>query len=231
MLASVHIADLGPRRSLPLVAKRPSRITAPGLRHAELGLAAPLSASLRPKPDLGRVALVAFWDDDGALDRFLADSPVAAALAGGWSVRLEPLRAWGGWPGLPDDLPKSRTIEHDGPVAVLTMGWVKPTRLVPFIRASAKAEGQVVDAPGLMWATGLARPPFVSTCSLWESSDATRAYAFAAGHAHNDAIAIGRAKPFHKREAFIRIRPYAMTGHLDGGNPLPESIAAEIAPT
>ena len=80
-----------------------------------------------------------------------------------------------------------------------------------------------------MWATGLARPPFVSTCSLWESSDATRAYAFAAGHAHNDAIAIGRAKPFHNREAFIRFRPYAVTGHLDGGNPLPESIAAQIA--
>jgi hypothetical protein len=220
MLASVHIADLGPRHALPLVAKRPSRITAPGLRHAELALAAPLSGSLRPAPQLGRVAFVGFWDDDAALDRFLTSSEIARALAGGWSVRLEPLRAWGAWPGLPDDLPKARNIEHDGPVGVLTMGRVKVTRLVPFLRASAKAEAQVVDAPGLVWATGLARPPFVSTCSLWESSDAARAYAFERGVAHNDAIATGRAKPFHHREAFIRFRPYASTGHLDGRNPL-----------
>jgi heme-degrading monooxygenase HmoA len=226
MLASVHLADLGPRHALATLTKRQSRITAPGLRHANLALAARLGGSLFTKPDLNRAALVALWDDDAALDRFLVESELAQVFANGWRVRLQPLRAWGSWPGLPEDLPRSRNVEHDGPVAVLTMGRVRTNRLVAFMRTSAKAESHLAGSPGLIWATALARPPFVSTCSLWESSDATRAYAYSASHAHNDAIAAGRAKPFHHQEAFVRFRPYASVGHLDGKNPLPESVLA-----
>ena len=106
------------------------------------------------------------------------------------------------------------------------MGRFRLHRLVPFLRASAKAEARVVDAAGLIWGTALARPPFVSTCSLWESSDAARTYAYGPGDAHHDAIAAGRANPFHHQEVFVRFRPYATTGHLDGRNPLPESALA-----
>lgn len=226
MLASVHIADLSPTRAMATVHQRKSRLRAPGLRNANLAFAARLGGSLLTKTDIHRAALIAFWDDDAALDRFLADAPLAQTFANGWRLRLEPLRAWGSWPGLPDDLPKARNVERDGPVAVLTMGRTRMNRLPAFLRTSAKAEAAVVGAPGLMWATALARPPFVATCSLWESSDASRAYAFSAGHAHNDAIAAGRAKPFHHQEAFIRFRPYGSAGHLDGRNPLPDSILA-----
>jgi hypothetical protein len=75
--------------------------------------------------------------------------------------------------------------------------------------------------PGLGWATGLARPPFVATCSLWESTKALATYAY--GHtapAHPDAIAAGEAKPFHHESAFIRFRPYGSTGGLEGKNAL-----------
>lgn len=228
MLASIHVADLGPRHALALVAKGPSRVIAPGLRNANLALAARLGGPLPTKTDIGRVALIAMWDDDAALDRFLAESQVAQTLAGGWHVRLEPLRAHGSWPGLPDDLPKSRRVDSTGPVAVFTMGKVRIPRLPAFLRTSAKAEKQVVSAPGLLWGTALVRPPFVATCSLWESAEASAGYAFTAGVAHNDAIAAGRAKPFHHREAFVRFHPYASTGHLDGRNPLPETWLAAI---
>jgi hypothetical protein len=228
MLVSVHIADLGPRKSLATLAQRESRIAAPGLRHLNLAVAARLGGSLLTKTDFRRAALIAFWDDDSDLDRFLLESELGATFASGWHVRLEPLRAWGSWPGLPDDLPKPRTVEHDGPVAVLTMGRTRPNRLPAFLRTSAKAESAAVAAPGLIWGTALVRPPFVATCSLWESSDASRAYAYTAGHAHNDAIAKGRAKPFHYQEAFVRFRPYASVGHLDGRNPLPESALATL---
>jgi heme-degrading monooxygenase HmoA len=227
MLASVHIADLGPRRALPLILKGPSAVKAPGLLHAEMGIAAPLSADLLAKPQPGRVVLVTMWNDEAALDQFVAESQVANAMANGWSARLQPLRAWGSWPAVPDDLPTTRNVESVGPVAVLTMGRVRVRRALPFVRASAKAEGRVVTAPGLIWATGTARPPFVSTFSLWESAEAAREYAFAAG-AHNDAIAQGRAEPFHKREAFVRFRPYATTGHLEGRNPLSAALVATL---
>lgn len=175
MIASVHVADVGGLKALGVLRKSPKAASTPGLRHANVGLTAPLSGSLRPSPDAGRVGLVAFWDDDAALDSFLADHPMAETLAGGWRVRLAPLRVHGTWPGVPDDLPKTRNLAPVGPAAVLTLGRVKLHRVVPFFKASAKAEGAVLDAPGLIWATGLAKPPFVSTCSLWESSDALSA--------------------------------------------------------
>jgi hypothetical protein len=224
VIASVHVADVGKRAALGVVRKAPTPETVPGLRHANVALTAPLSGSLRPKPDLGRAGLVAFWDDDAALDKFLAsDDPTARALADGWRLRLAPLRIHGSWPGVPDNLPTQRRVEHDGPAAVLTLGRVRAHRVVPFFRASAKAEGAVVDAPGLIWATGLAKPPFVATCSLWESSDALSEYAYS-GHTpeHPGAIAADHANAFHHQSAFIRFHPYDSEGSLDGKNPLAE---------
>lgn len=227
MIASVHVADVGARRAPRVVMRAPKPAAVPGLRHANVALAARLSRSVLPSPSVGRVGLVAFWDDDSALDRFLADHPVAARLAGGWHVRLEALRAFGSWPGLDKDVPTSRVVDHDGPAAVLTLGRLRLSQAVRFFRTSAKAEGEAVDAPGLTWATALALPPFVATCSLWETTDALSAYAY--GHrerGHPGAIAADRAKPFHHQSAFIRFRPYGSEGRLDGRNPLAEAWMA-----
>ena len=222
MIASVHFADVGARSALSIVRKAPKPGQVDGLRNANVALTAPLSAALLGKPDPGRVALVAFWDDDTALDRFLAGHPLAAKLADGWHLRLAPLRAFGSWPGLPSDTPASRAVAHEGPVAVLTMGKLKFTQTRRFLKASAKAEGRALEAPGMIWASGLARPPFVATCSLWESTRADATYAFGRGEpAHAEAITESEVKPFHHQQAFIRFRPYGSVGHLDGRNPLP----------
>ena len=138
MLASVHIADIKRGDALKLIAKGPKGITSSGLRHANLGLAAPLGGGLRPKPDIGRLALIAMWENDEAIDHFLTAAPIARALAGGWHARLQPLRAHGSWPGLADDLPRSRAVDNEGPVAVLTLGRLRLPRLLPFLRASAR---------------------------------------------------------------------------------------------
>jgi len=224
MIASVHVADVGARTALRLLRRAPS---APGLRQANVALTAPFGASLRPAVDFGRPALVALWDDDEALDRFLAEHTVARTLKDGWHVRLAPLRAFGSWPGVPDDIPQGRTVEHDGPAAVLTLGRLRLTQAPRFLRVSNKAGERVVGAPGLIWATAMARPPFVATCSLWESTESLSAYAYGEDEpAHPDAISADRTKPFHHQSAFIRFRPYASKGSLGGRNPLPERSLA-----
>jgi len=223
MIASVHLADVGFPASLAVLRKAPQPADVPGLRHAEVAIAAPLGGSALPTPQFGRAGLIAFWDDDAALDGFLATHPLAARLAGGWQMRLHPLRAFGAFPGLPDDVARPRTVTEEGPAAVLTLGRFKWHRAVPFFRTSHKAEVAVVGAPGLTWATGFARPPFVGTCSLWESAHAAANYAYGENDApHPGAITADRSKPFHRQNAFIRFRPYASEGHLDGKNPLPE---------
>jgi hypothetical protein len=225
MIASVHLADVGVRSGLAIARRAPLPGSIPGLRSASVALAAPLSGSLIPSPQFSRAALIAFWDDDDSIDRFLSDHPLAGKFASGWHVRLAPLRAYGTWPGLPSETPTARNVEHEGPVAAVTIGRLRTSQAIRFLRTSAKAEAGVVVAPGLTWATGLARPPsLVATCSLWESTRALSTYAY--GHrqpAHPDAIATGEAKPFHHQQAFIRFRPYGSHGRLDGKNPLNES--------
>jgi hypothetical protein len=224
MIASVHVADVGLRSALAVLRRAPRPAATRGLRHANVALTAPLGGAVLPSPDFGRVGLVAFWDDDDALDGFLAGHPMAATLASGWHVRLDPLRASGSWPGLPSDVPTEREAEQDGPAVVLTLGRLRLTQSVRFFRTSARAEAAVVEAPGLIWASGLARPPFVATCSVWQTAQALSTYAYGqGGPAHAAAIAAHGLKPFHHQSAFIRFRPYGSKGSLDGRNPLTET--------
>jgi hypothetical protein len=225
MIASVHVADVGVKSALKVLRKAPRPGSIAGLRHANVAVAAALGGSMAPKPQAGRVGLIAFWDDDDAIDRFLAGHPLAAALAVGWHTRLEPLRAFGTWPGLPADVPRPRVVAHEGPAAVLTLGRLRITQAVRFLKASNKAENGVLGAEGLLWATAMARPPFVATCSLWQSAEALSAYAYGSDAGpHPAAIASDRTKPFHHQSAFIRFRPYGSEGSLAGKNPLTVQI-------
>src|SRR5437660_12196509 len=110
---SVHMADVGLARALGLLRSAPRPGSIEGLRHADVALAAPLRTKSLPHPDPRRVALIAFWEDDQALDHFLLEHPLATKLADGWHTRLEPLRAFGAWPGLPEDLERRRETPYD----------------------------------------------------------------------------------------------------------------------
>jgi hypothetical protein len=225
MIASVHLADVGPATALSRLRRAPDATRIPGLRSARIALATPLRTSSLPKVSLRRVGLVAFWDDEAALGAFESTHPTAAALAGGLAMRLAPLRAFGSWPGLDVDVPKTRRVDYDGPAVVLTLARMRLSQAVRFLRTSAKAEAATAGAPGLLWATALARPPFVATCSLWESSEAIATYAFDdANAAHPSAIRADRTKPFHHEQAFIRFRPIAVRGSLGGTNPMRAGI-------
>src|SRR5256885_5501524 len=174
-IASVHVTDVGAAKALRML-RGPSR--APGLLSANAAIAAPLRTGSLPKPMPGRIALVAFWRDDAALDAFLAEDRYARRLDGGWWARLELVRAYGAWPGVPDDIERSRAVSEGGPAVVLTLGRLRLRRTRRFLRASQPAEAAALEAPGFRWGTGLARPPFVSTLSLWSSGEAVADYAY-----------------------------------------------------
>lgn len=219
MILSVDIAEVGPRQGLRILAKPPRVAQIGGLRYAETVFTAPLGAS-RPAPSFGTVALIAAWDDEAALDRF-SSHPLAEELASGWQARMEPLRVFGNWPGL-DGLPeRPLPVDDEEPVAVITLGRVKPWRVRPFLRASAPAERDAVAEPGLLASTGFARlPNLVSTFSLWRTAAEMRDYANRQGGSHRAAVAKDRERPFHRHSAFIRFRPYATRGQWSGRDPL-----------
>ena len=219
MLVSVHIADPGPRAALGALLRPPKPGSVPGLTYAATALAAELAQRRPPRP--GRGAMIAGWEDDAALDRFLEGHPLAARMAGGWHVRLRPVRVFGAWPQIPGLPSKEEPHDAGEPVAVLTLGRPRLGRLRPFLRASGPAEREVVTEPALLHSTALARPPrLVSTFSLWRSAAEMRDYATRAGGGHSAAVRSDRERPFHHESAFIRFHPYASQGLWDGRDPL-----------
>ena len=126
--------------------------------------------------DLRRWALFAVWDDEAALDAFLAGSEIAArwrdARPRGVHVRLEPLRwhgAWGGrdpLAGAPRAAARRRARSP-----ILTRAAVRPARLLPFTRAIASPARDLLARPGVLASVGVGEWPVArqATFSLWRT--------------------------------------------------------------
>jgi hypothetical protein len=232
VIVSVHIADVGWLHAPRILLRSPRPATVPGLTYAEPVTTAPMSSRMLPRPNPGRVGLIAAWEDDAALDGFLADHALARRLATGWHVRLQPLRAFGSWAGMPDLPSRELPVADEEPVVVLTLGRLRLSRAWPFLRSAAAAERSAVADGAMVAATGLARPPhLVSTFSVWSSAAAMRDYAFGESGAHQAAVRADRRRSFHHESAFVRFRPYASTGSWDGRDPLAGLAGASAAQT
>jgi hypothetical protein len=226
VIVSVHIADVGRLNAQRLLLRPLDAAKIPGMSYAEVAFAAGLGSRATyqvPRPRPGRIGLIAAWEGDAALDAFLARHPLAARLAGGWHARFQPLHCFGSWAGLPGLPAEAIPVADDEPVAALTLGRLRISRTVGFLRSAAPAERDAAESPDLLAVTGFGRftpPRLVSTFSIWRSAAAMRDYAFAEGGSHQAAVRVDRAKPFHRESAFVRLRPYASRGNWDGRDPL-----------
>ena len=123
MLFSAHVANTSVLSALRRKTPQPADV--PGLRSARTALCAPFTPGVLPRPQLGREGMVAAWQDDESLDRFLADHPTGRAFAEGWHVRMELVRAAGVWPGIDDnmmDIAGNKAAGMTGPSVAITIG-------------------------------------------------------------------------------------------------------------
>ena len=222
MIVSVHIAERGVRRSLALLRKGRRPLDAPGLRYSEAAGLVPLAGKAPPLPPRGTI-LISSWDDDDALDRFLAENPID-----GYHVRMRPTRIVGAWPDMPGLPAEEEEMDPDEPAAVLTLGRPRLLRLPPFVRTSRAAERLAVRHPALVKGTAAARlPRFVATFSIWRAVSEMRDYTLGRPDpSHLNAIKADRANTFHHQEAFVRFRPYASSGSWGGRDPVAEASRA-----
>ncbi|MDP8953472.1 MAG: spheroidene monooxygenase [Actinomycetota bacterium] len=179
--------------------------------------------------DLRRWATFAVWDDERALDAFLAESPFAARWRDqaeeSWSVRLVPLSAHGSWSGARPlaELDPGADDDHDAPVAVLTRAriglrhWPAFYRSVPAVEAHLHRQGDLLAAVGI----GEAPVGLLATFSLWRSTSGMDAFAYR-DSAHGEVVRRTRSGGWFSEELFARFRPYGSTGTWDGADPLAE---------
>lgn len=229
MFLSAHLAEVSTSKATAALRAKPDPARIPGLRYAETWLMASLRSGILPSVAVSGVMLIAAWDDDEALDRFLSH-PRAKLYENGWRVRLAPARSIGQLPGLPE-LPRQERPTGDGPVVALTIGRVRANKMLPFTRAAGAAEREAAGHPGLIEGVTLLRPSLVNgTFSVWRNAKEMRQYvtgSYPGGHAK----AMGKDKEgqYHHEMFFSRYIPYAAEGQWRGRNPLPGLEPAPVA--
>ena len=202
----------------------PTRETVGGLRHAECMFPMRLGASiLSPgRWQVGRLALFAAWEDEAAVDDFLASTGLGRTLAAGWHVRLRFLRRWG-HVGALDWLPREDgETELDAPVAAVTLARLSLPQALRFIHWGKPVERLVRDHPGTTLALAATRPfRTISTFTVWHSAREMLDMVHGRGQMpepgrHAVAMIERSRKDFHREFATLRFGVISEAGVWEG---------------
>lgn len=233
MIHSFHLAEVPARVGVGALVRPPTRLAVAGLAHAEcvalMRFGAPIVSPDRLQ--LRRIGVFAQWDDEGSLERFLAEHPLGRRLAAGWHVRMRYLRRYGAIAALGDLPVTTGGWDPEEPIVAVTVARMKLPQVPRFLRWGKPVELLIAEHPAAVFSTGAHRPPrTVSTFSIWRSvremTDMVHGRSDVA-HAdvHRVAMAEQRRRDFHHESAFLRFRPVAEHGEWQGRRLLAESIA------
>ncbi len=225
-IASFHLVRLRPSHAplaFPrLATDRPQLSRVAGLRFWRL-LGTGKGDDTGPSVDPRRTALFALWDDETALDTFLAGHRIARRWDGAgesWHVRLRSLGGHGTWRGV-DVLDGMEPGDRSGAIAVLTRADVRRPAWREFGRAGREVDAELHTADGLIDVVGIGEAPVgrLATFSLWRSLDAARTFAYSMPR-HQRVIEETRDGDWYAEEMFARFEPYASSGSWAGRDPL-----------
>jgi hypothetical protein len=226
MIHSFHLALLPPSLTLRALRRGPR---AAGLRHAEclalMRLGSP-AVSLE-RMQLRRLALFAEWEDESALERFLVDDELGRRLDGGWHVRLQYLRRYGGVAALAGLPVRAGSWDPEEPIVAVTLARLKLPELPRFLKWGRPVERLVANHPGTTFATAAIRPPRTfSTFTIWRRVRAMTDMVHGRSvvpqaDTHAVAMVEQHRRDFHHESAFMRFRPLSEHGTWEGRRLLP----------
>lgn len=223
-LFSYHLVRLSLLSALKTLVFPPKAATIPGLIHADTMHAMVLGALiLSPSRFLLRqIVFFAQWENEEALDHFLATDPTGRKLAKGWHIRLQFVRQWGTLSNY--QIPKDGTplaMENEAVVAV-TLARMKYFQIPRFIRWGRPTEKLVRDHPApTLTLASFSFPTTISTFSIWPSVQTMTDMVL--GHSaveqpqrHKKAMQERNRKDFHFEFATLRFKPLAEYGTWHG---------------
>lgn len=164
-------------------------------------------------PSFSHHGLMLSFTDEAAADAFLESrrlSGHARHAASLFTVKLRAFSSRGQWSGrepfaISADPPR-------GPVAALTRGSVRASRLMRFWSRAPASHRAVEHAPGCLLTAGLGEAPLLrqATFSIWSNVAAMNAYARSG--AHLEAIKAAKDEEHFSESLFARFVPYDARG-------------------
>ncbi len=202
----------------------PQSTNVPGLMHAECMTAMTLGAAVfSPSRILVRqMVLFAQWENEAAIDLFLAKDKLGRVFAKGWHTRLTFMRQWGKINAFEIPAENLESETPDAPVVAVTLARMKLPEVPRFIRWGRPVEKLVRDHPGTTLSLASIRlPNTVSTFSIWKSqkemTDMVHGHS-AVPHPkrHVNAMKERDRKDFHFEFTTLRFKPIAEFGVWNG---------------
>lgn len=210
------------------------RADLPGLRALiPLGTAdfAPRIRAALTAPTPRRLGVLAVWEDDDAVeDRWRQTLAGLASSAGEhWHVRGEVTRGafsepWRGWTPRTSD---AEELGDDEAALILVSGNLRARAIREFVPDAARSAAQAFEHPGYLGGLAVYSSPLNTTsCSAWRRYGDAKDYAFRQGR-HAAAMRRDRAHENHRTEWFLRVRPLAERGTLNGAAPFASALGAD----
>jgi hypothetical protein len=180
------------------------------------------------KPDFRRWAFYAAWDDEAALDEFLASSELghrwAESTAQTCHFWLRPIRVRGDWEGMQVLQGAETVAAADRPVAhVVRLDLTLRGALAMWGWAAPNLLHHLPDSDQLLLGIPLVDRPYLQpvSFSVWRTPQTAAAFAYR-GDAHREAIGrVGRSQhSLMARHSVGRFEPYRCEGTWNGRSPL-----------
>jgi len=234
---SFHLLETTPAMTLGAFFRPPTKNKISGLRHAECMSAMTLGSPIlsMERMQLSRLAMFAFWENEEAIDDFLADTRLGCKLAEGWHVRLRFLRQWGQFSEF-DNLPEPvADTDPEQPIVAVTLARLKLPEVFRFIHWGKPVEELVRDNPNTTLAMAAMRPSRTfSTFSVWRSqrhmTDMVHGRNSCPGSSrHASAMTERERKDFHHKFTTFRFRAVSEHGTWLGKNNIIPKGKAEQA--
>ena len=138
-----------------------------------------------------------------------------------YTIILEPLKGYGTWDGKKAFGDIFKLSEYEGLIAVLTRATIRLKRLKTFWQHVDGVSSKMASATGFIFSVSIGETPWIrqGTFSVWQSREDMETFAYKM-HAHTEVIKKTRKENWYSEEMFIRFKPVAAFGSLNGNNPL-----------
>ena len=173
------------------------------------------------QPDLFRYGLFAVWKDATAAQEFFDNSKWINSYnehsMEKVTIILKSYQSRGSWSGINPFESFAEKPAPDAPVAILTRGSIKVSKVFAFWKHEPAISRTIYNAPGLIASAGLGEYPFFRqvTFSIWENEQAMMQFAHG-NSVHGKAAQASFDHHYFSEWMFTRLKILAVEGNLSG---------------